>query len=71
MGSDAPLGRYEKPQGFSVSLQVSKPEEADRAFEALSKGGTVRMPIQKNLLCRPFRYARRSVWRALDDQLPA
>src|SRR5579863_9806975 len=47
MGSDAPPDRYQKPQGFSVSLQAPTPEEAERAFQALSKGGTVRMPIQE------------------------
>src|SRR5947209_3042488 len=30
MGSDAPPERYDKPQGFSVSLNVDKPAEAER-----------------------------------------
>ena len=32
MGSDPPPGRYEKPQGFSVSLDVKDPAEAERVF---------------------------------------
>ena len=47
MGSDAPPGRFEKPQGFSMSVQVEQPSEAERVFGALAEGGTVRMPLQK------------------------
>src|ERR1700732_3332223 len=50
MASDAPVDRYQKPQGFSVSLQTTTPEEAERAFNALSKSGSVRMPIQETFL---------------------
>jgi len=46
MGSDAPPERYEKPRGFSVSLQVKDPAQAERAFHALAEGGAVQMPIQ-------------------------
>jgi PhnB protein len=45
MASDAPPGRYEKPQGFSVSLLVDTPQEAERVFNALADNGTVTMPI--------------------------
>ena len=47
MGSDAPAGRFEKPQGFSMSVQVDQPSEADRVFNALAEQGEVRMPLQK------------------------
>jgi len=47
MVSDAP--QYEQPKGMSVSLQVKKPEDAERIFAALSENGTVRMPIQQTL----------------------
>ena len=33
--------------GFSLSLTVRTPEEADRAFAALAEGGEVRMPLGK------------------------
>jgi PhnB protein len=45
MASDAPPGRYQKPQGFSVSLLVDTPQEAERVFNALADNGTVTMPI--------------------------
>jgi PhnB protein len=54
MGSDAPLDRYQKPQGFSVSLQTSTPEEAERASNALSKSGSIRMPIQETFFATRF-----------------
>ena len=54
MGSDTPADRYEKPQGFSVSLQVAKPDEAERAFQALSKDGIVRMPLQQTFFAARF-----------------
>ena len=47
MGSDAPPDRFKAPQGFSVSLQVEDPAEAERIFAALSEGGKVGMPIQQ------------------------
>lgn len=47
MGSDASPDRFEKPQGFSVSLQVPDPAEAERIFHALSENGIVEMPIQQ------------------------
>ena len=47
MGSDAPPSRYEQPKGFSVTVNVEDPAEADRIFQALAENGTVRMPIQK------------------------
>ena len=47
MGSDAPADHYAKPQGFSVSLGLKDPAEADRIFSELSQDGKVTMPIQK------------------------
>ena len=57
MSSDAPVDRSQKPQGFSVSLQTTAPEEAERAFKALSKSWSVRMPIRK-----PFSRAGSVCW---------
>ena|ERR1700732_656929 len=54
MGSDAPPDRYEKPKGFSVSLQVKDPAEAERLFQALAENGTVQMPIQKTFWAARF-----------------
>jgi PhnB protein len=47
MGSDSPPEHYEAMKGFSVTLNVADPAEADRLFHALAEKGTVRMPIQK------------------------
>lgn len=47
MGSDAPPDRFEQPKGFSVSLSVDAPAEAERIFQALAQNGAVQMPIQE------------------------
>jgi len=47
MGSDAPPPRYEKPQGFSVSIGLDDVAEAERIFSALAEDGTVHMPLQE------------------------
>ena len=54
MGSDAPPGHFQKPQGFSVSLQVEDPADAARKFKALAEGGTVTMPFAKTFFSRGF-----------------
>jgi PhnB protein len=47
MGSDSPPERYEKPQGFTVTIQVQEVVEAERIFQALAENGQVTMPIQQ------------------------
>jgi PhnB protein len=54
MGSDAPPDRYEKPQGFSVSLVLKDVAKSEQMFHALAEGGTVRMPIQKTFWAARF-----------------
>jgi PhnB protein len=54
MASDAPPGNFRPPQGFSVSLLVENPGEAERRFAALSEGGTVTMPFGKTFFARGF-----------------
>jgi PhnB protein len=54
MGSDAPPDRYEAMKGFSVSLGINKPADAERIFHALSENGTVRMPIQETFWAERF-----------------
>lgn len=46
MGSDAPPADYTKPAGVSVSISMGT-ADAERAFNALSAGGSVTMPFQK------------------------
>ena len=45
MASDAPPGSYQKPAGFSVTLQINDPAEAERVFHALVENGMATMPI--------------------------
>lgn len=54
MGSDAPPSHQEKPQGFSVSLQIPDATAAERVFNALSAGGTTTMPMQETFWALRF-----------------
>jgi len=54
MGSDCPPDRYDPPKGFSVSIGVNDPAEAERIFRALAEGGTITMPIQETFWARRF-----------------
>jgi PhnB protein len=54
MGSDAPPQRYEPMKGMWVSLQVEKPDEAERVFKALAEKGNVAMPIQETSWAQRF-----------------
>jgi len=54
MGSDAPPGMHEEMKGFSVTLGIDKPAEAERIFHALAEDGTVRMPIQETFWAARF-----------------
>src|SRR4030095_962957 len=47
MGSDAPPERYEASKGFSVTLGVNDPAEAERLFKALAEKGTGQMPLEQ------------------------
>ena len=46
-GADAPPESYQKPQGFSVMLNVGGAAEAERIFNALTENGTVQLPLQE------------------------
>ena len=54
MASDAPPDRFEKPQGFSVSLNIDNVGEAERIFRALSENGKVHMPLQQTFWAARF-----------------
>jgi PhnB protein len=54
MASDAPPGHQQKPQGFSVSLSVDDPAEAERIFQGLAEGATITMPIQETFWAKRF-----------------
>jgi PhnB protein len=54
LGSDAPPERFQKPQGFNVTLNIESAEEAERVFAELSEGGAVGMPIQETFWALRF-----------------
>ena len=53
-GADAPPDSYEKPRGFSVTIQINDTADAERIFRALSEDGTVTMPIQQTFWAARF-----------------
>jgi PhnB protein len=54
MGSDCPPDRYEPAKGFSVTLNVAEPAEAERVFNALAENATVTMPLQQTFWATRF-----------------
>jgi PhnB protein len=54
MGCDTPPDRYEEPKGFSVTLGLTEPAEAERIFTALADGGKVRMPLAQTFWASRF-----------------
>ena len=54
MGSDTPDRSEAGMKGFSVTLGIESPAEAERIFHALAENGTVRMPIQKTFWAERF-----------------
>ncbi|WP_246661671.1 VOC family protein [Tardiphaga sp. vice304] len=54
MASDAPPAHFEKPQGFSVALQIQDPAEGERIFKALADGGAIKMPYGATFWSKGF-----------------
>ena len=54
MGGDVAPERYEKPQGFSMSLQIKTMTEAERIFHRLAKDGSIVMPLEKTFWAAGF-----------------
>jgi PhnB protein len=54
MGADVPPDSYKEPRGFSVTIQINDPADAERTFRALSEGGTVTMPLQETFWAARF-----------------
>jgi PhnB protein len=53
-GGDVPPESYQKPQGFSVLLNLDDAAQADRIFTALAEKGVVEMPIKKTFWALRF-----------------
>jgi PhnB protein len=47
LGSDAPPDKFQKAQGFAMTIDVDRPDEAERIFKALADKATVTMPMQE------------------------
>ena len=54
MGSDAPPDHQKVSQGYSVTLRVDTPEEAERIYNGLSEGGTIHMPLDQTFFAKKF-----------------
>ncbi len=54
MGSDCSPERFEEQKGFSISINVTDVQEAERVFAALSEKATVLMPIQETFWAERF-----------------
>ena len=54
MASDAPPGRYSKPQGFSVNIGLTDIKEAERIFSALSENAAVTMALGETFWAHRF-----------------
>lgn len=53
-GGDEPPESYERPQGFSILLNVAAAEEAERIFKMLAEKGEVQMPVQETFWALRF-----------------
>ena len=54
MGGDVAPDRYERPKGFSLSLQIKSTAQAERIFTLLAEDGTVVMPLEKTFWAARF-----------------
>jgi PhnB protein len=54
MGSDAPPGQYQRPQGLSVSISLNDRAKAEQIFNALAENGTTTMPFEKTFWASGF-----------------
>jgi PhnB protein len=54
MGADMAPSQYEEPKGFSLSVHIASPAEAERIFAALADGGRVTMPLEKTFWAERF-----------------
>jgi PhnB protein len=53
-GGDPMPDWYEKPQGFSLSIQLKDSAKAERVFAQLANGGTITVPLEKTFWAERF-----------------
>lgn len=54
MAADVAPSAYEAPRGFSLSLQIESPAEAERVFHELGIGGLVVLPLEQTFWAARF-----------------
>ena len=54
MASDAPPGRFCKPQGFSVNITVNDVTQAERLFNGLAEKAVITMPFGETFWAKRF-----------------
>jgi PhnB protein len=54
MGADSPPKYHEEIKGFSVSISLNDPVEAERIFNTLAENGVVQMPYQQTFWAYRF-----------------
>lgn len=54
MSGDVAPNQYESPRGFSLSLQIQQPADAERIFHELAKHGRVLVPLEKTFWASRF-----------------
>lgn len=54
MGADIAPDRYEEPRGFSLSLQIESPGDAERIFHELASGGRIVVPLEQTFWAARF-----------------
>jgi PhnB protein len=54
MGADTAPEKYERPQGFSLALNIHDAGDAERMFRALANGGKVIVALEKTFWAERF-----------------
>ena len=54
MAGDVAPERYDQPKGFSLSLQMHDPSEAERVFKELANGGRIITPLEQTFWAARF-----------------
>ena len=70
MASDGTPGDYHQPQGFSVSLQVEDPADAERRFNGAGRRRHGAHAVRQDVLLQRLWHVRRQVRHPLDGELP-
>jgi PhnB protein len=53
-GADSLTEHYQRPQGFTVAVNLDDALEAERIFKTLSEKGAVQMPLQETFWAKRF-----------------